>query len=134
MRVIILFFFIVVSVFAHKLNLFLDFENKNLYIYSYFASASPCKNCKIELLDANNKIVQELRTDEKGECYLKEFSKVKYVKVEALGGHGVKKEISYNDKTQKKQKIDKKENSYIESIFAFLVIIVIFLLLKRIKK
>lgn len=124
-----------ITLFAHKLNLFLDIENNNLYIYSYFATGSPCKNCKIELFDLNNKLIQKLQTDEKGEYYLKDFSKVKYVKVEALGGHGAKKELNFHNKEKKEQK---PENSYLQSLLqsliSFILIIGIFLFLKRIKK
>ncbi|RXK11833.1 hypothetical protein CP965_11670 [Halarcobacter mediterraneus] len=137
MRKIFLILFFSLSLFAHKLNLFLETENNQLYIYSYFASGSPCKSCKIELFDENNNLLQTLKTNKEGEYYLKEYSKVKYIKIEALGGHAVKKELNLKKaiENKEKKKSIKDENlySYLQSFIALCLIIVIFILLKRIK-
>jgi len=116
------------TLFAHKLNLFLDYGDDKLFIYSYFGSGFACKGCKIELFDANNQLLKTLKTDQNGEYYLKDYNKVKYVKVEALGGHMVKEKI---DSTSTKIK---GKHPILESMVAIVLIILIFIGLKRIKQ
>ncbi|WP_129006783.1 hypothetical protein [Arcobacter sp. CECT 8983] len=123
------------NLFAHKLNLFLDYEEDKLYIYSYFNSGAPCKNCKIELFDSKQILLKTLETDEKGEYFLKDYEKVSYVKVEALGGHLAKEKINDALKNDKEKKAEiKSESSILSSIIAIGLIILIFLGLKRVKK
>lgn len=135
MRVALFLCFLSLSLFGHKLNLFLDYEKEKLYIYSYFNSGSPCKNCKLELFDSKQVLLKTLKTDKKGEYFLEDFKKVTYVKVEAIGGHSAKGKIdnALAEAKDKKAKV-KSENSLLSSIIAIALIILIFAGLKRIKR
>lgn len=135
MKIVFFFFLIIANLYAHKLNLFLEIEEKKLYVYSYFASGSPCKNCKLEFYDLNNRLLKQVKTNSKGEYYLKDYEKVVDVRVEALGGHGVEKKLDLNKITKiKKTKPETQEKSYVNSFIAIFVLVLIFLLLRRIKK
>lgn len=142
MRIFLLLSLIVISLYAHKLNLFLEYENNNeqLYIYSYFASGTPCMNCEIKLMDENKKIIKKLQTNKEGEYYLKDFSGIKYVEVEALGGHAATLSIDeiIDEKMNKeeiKSEVKKEEKfSYFESIIALILVLAIFASLKKVKK
>ena len=135
MKVVFLLCFISLSLYAHKLNLFIEQDNSTLYIYSYFNSGSPCKDCKLELFDSNDDLLKTLKTDKKGEYFLEDFKKVTYVKVEAIGGHSAKGKIdnALAEAKDKKAKV-KSENSLLSSIIAIALIILIFAGLKRIKR
>lgn len=129
MRVFIVLLFCTLSLFAHKLNLFIEEKEKFIYLYSYYASGAPCKNCKIWFLDKNEKMIKSVKTDEKGEYILKDKINIKFVKVEALGGHAVLKEL------ENFKEIDKKEeNIYLTSLMAVFVLGLLFMGLKRIKR
>ncbi|NVJ52248.1 MAG: hypothetical protein HWD90_01045 [Campylobacteraceae bacterium] len=135
MRIVLFLCFLSLSLFAHKLNLFLDYEDDNLYIYTYFNSGTPCKDCKIELFDSKETLLKTLKTDDKGEYFLKDYEKVSYVKVEALGGHSAKGKVDNAFKNAKDKKAEiKSESSVLQSIIALALIILIFIGLKRIKK
>jgi nickel transport protein len=126
----------VVSLYAHKLNLFLEYEKNKLYIYSYFASGNACINCKIRLMDKDKNVIKELKTNRDGEYYLDNFSGISYVEVEALGGHAATEaltEIS-DEKMTKDEVKNEGEFSYLESIIALCLVILIFIGLKKIKK
>lgn len=131
MRYLILIFFLCNILLAHKLNIFLFEENDKVVVNSYFASGSPCKNCKIEVFNKDGKLIIEDKTDEKGEFYIEKSSENLTVKVEALGGHGAKENIQLENIS--KEKIVKKDNNLISSIIALFLIGVIFLAIKRFK-
>ena len=59
------------TLWAHKINLFVYDEAGVLYIQSYFTKSSPCKQCPIKLLDANQKEIVSLTTDDEGKASLK---------------------------------------------------------------
>lgn len=135
MKIVFLFLFIVVNLYAHKLNLFLDVEEKKLYVYSYFASGSPCKDCKLEFYDLKNKLLKQVKTNSEGEYYLKDYENVVVVKVEALGGHAIERKFNLKQKDNVKEvKPKTSQESYISSFIAIVVLVLIFLLLRRIKK
>jgi len=135
MRILIPFFLLFSSSFAHKLNIFLSQENEKVQVSSYFASGSFCKNCKIEVITLDNKLLIESKTDEKGEFIFDKPENSVFVRVEAIGGHAVKTKYEIDIKDSKKT-IDKKSitDSLIESLIAILLIVGIFILLKRLKK
>lgn len=56
---------------AHKINLFVYDEAGVLYIQSYFTKSSPCKQCPIRLLDANQKEIVSLTTNDEGKVSVK---------------------------------------------------------------
>ena len=135
MRIALFLCFLSLSLFGHKLNLFLDYEKDKLYIYSYFNSGTPCKNCKLELFDSKQILLKTLKTNEKGEYFLDDYKNVTYVKVEAIGGHSTigKIDNALTEAKDKKAKL-KSENSFLSSIIAIALIILIFIGLKRIKR
>ena len=161
MRIVFLMMMFISTLFAHKLNLFLLQENNKVFVSSYFASGAFCKNCKIEVLDVNQKLLQKGKTDEKGEFIITKLSSTLTVKVDASSGHIIKKNIkienikmeeikeeenSNKEYTQLKEenirlkskiKLLEEKNSYgqiLKMLFALLVIAGIFFALKRVKK
>jgi len=57
MKKFLLISIIPIFLFAHKINLFLDYENGNLFINSYFANAKGCINCKFEIKDKDGNLI-----------------------------------------------------------------------------
>ena len=149
-----------IFLFAHKVNLFLDLKDDNLYINSYFANAKPCMNCKFKI-ESNEKVVFEDILDEKGEYnYKTSLSDLKVI-VDAGSGHNVSKKIKLQEqKNEEKivqtEKITKEiellleENRVLKNqinvleeqlnyfeifkiVFGLLLIVLIFVVLKRVK-
>ena len=149
-----------IFLFAHKVNLFLDLKDDNLYINSYFANAKPCMNCKFKI-ESNEKVVFEDILDEKGEYNYKISLNDLKVIVDAGSGHTVSKKIKLQEqkneeKTVQAEKIDKEIERLIEEnrvlknqinvleeqlnyfeifkiVFGLLLIVLIFIILKRVK-
>ena len=149
-----------IFLFAHKVNLFLDLKDNNLYINSYFANAKPCMNCKFKI-ESNEKVVFEDILDEKGEYNYKISLNDLKVIVDAGNGHNVSKKIKLQEqKNEEKivqaEKITKEiellleENRVLKNqinvledqlnyfeifkiVFGLLLIVVIFIILKRVK-
>ena len=150
-----------IFLFAHKVNLFLDLKDNNLYINSYFANAKPCVNCKFKI-ESNEKLVFEDILDEKGEYNYKTSLNDLKVIVDAGSGHTVSKKIKLQEqkneeKTAQKEKIDKEIERLIEEnrvlknqinvleeqlnyfeifkiVFGLFLIVLIFIILKRVKR
>lgn len=133
MKIVLFFMFLFSFSFAHKLNLFLYEEENKVWLSSYFASGSPCKNCKIEVFNLNKELIKEAKTDEKGEYTINNILPKMIIRVEALGGHAVQKEFEVKGIKVNKKEI-KKTDSIFESILAIIIIFLIFFFLKRIKK
>ncbi|QNM88586.1 hypothetical protein [Aliarcobacter cryaerophilus] len=149
-----------IFLFAHKVNLFLDLKDDNLYINSYFANAKPCMNCKFKI-ESNEKVVFEDILDEKGEYNYKTSLNDLKVIVDAGSGHNVSKKIKLQEqKNEEKivqtEKITKEiellleENRVLKNqidvleeqlnyfeifkiVFGLLLIVLIFVVLKRVK-
>ncbi len=151
--------FLPIFLFAHKVNLFLDLKDENLYINSYFANAKPCLNCKFEIKE-DDKIVFEAVLDENGEYNYKTNLKNLKVTIDAGSGHIVTKDINIEDsKVEDKKKIEtsneyntklleenrnlkhkiavlEEQLNYFELfkiVFGLLLIVLIFILIKRVK-
>ena len=150
-----------IFLFAHKVNLFLDLKDDNLYINSYFANAKPCMNCKFKI-ESNEKLVFEDILDEKGEYNYKTSLNDLKVIVDAGSGHTVSKKIKLQEqkneeKTVQAEKIDKEIERLIEEnrvlknqinvleeqlnyfeifkiVFGLFLIVLIFIVLKRVKR
>ena len=150
-----------IFLFAHKVNLFLDLKDDNLYINSYFANAKPCMNCKFKI-ESNEKVVFEDILDEKGEYNYKTSLNDLKVIVDAGSGHNVSKKIKLQEqkneeKTVQTEKIDKEierlidENRVLKDqinvleeqlnyfeifkiVFGLFLIVLIFIVLKRVKR
>ena len=149
-----------IFLFAHKVNLFLDLKDDNLYINSYFANAKPCMNCKFKI-ESNEKVVFEDILDEKGEYNYKISLNDLKVIVDAGSSHNVSKKIKLQEqKNEEKivqaEKITKEiellleENRVLKNqinvleeqlnyfeifkiVFGLLLIVLIFIILKRVK-
>lgn len=150
-----------IFLFAHKVNLFLDLKDNNLYINSYFANAKPCMNCKFKI-ESNEKLVFEDILDEKGEYNYKTSLNELKVIVDAGSGHNVSKKIKLQEqKNEEKiiqtEKITKEiellleENRVLKNqinvleeqlnyfeifkiVFGLVLIVLIFIVLKRVKR
>ena len=150
-----------IFLFAHKVNLFLDLKDNNLYINSYFANAKPCMNCKFKI-ESNEKLVFEDILDEKGEYNYKTSLNDLKVIVDAGSGHNVSKKIKLQEqKNEEKivqtEKITKEiellleENRVLKNqinvleeqlnyfeifkiVFGLFLIVLIFIVLKRVKR
>ncbi len=141
-----------ILLFAHKINLFLDLKDENLYINSYFANAKPCINCKFQI-ESNNKLLFEDILDKNGEYNYKTSLKELKVIVDAQAGHIVSKEIKNSNENEKQEL---KDNSLLEEnralkhnievleeqlnyfelfkiVFGLLLIVLIFIFIKRVK-
>ena len=68
LRISLLSLLLLSSVWAHKINLFAYDEAGHLYVQSYFTKSSPCKQCTLKLLDANQKELLSLKTDDEGKA------------------------------------------------------------------
>ncbi|MDX4062264.1 hypothetical protein ABE179_08740 [Aliarcobacter skirrowii] len=151
--------FLPIFLFAHKVNLFLDLKDDNLYINSYFGNAKPCKSCKFKI--ESDGLVFESRLDENGEYNYKSSNDFFKVTVDAGSSHFVSKDIKVSKKiaeVENKEKIeeDKKikelleENTFLKNrievletqlnyfeifkiAFGLILIAFIFLIIKRVK-
>lgn len=148
-----------IFLFAHKINLFLDYENGNLFISSYFANAKGCINCKFEIRDKDNNLILSDKLDENGEYNYKTDKSELTVIIDAGAGHSVsknvteqintvEKEIEDNSNEKMKELIEKNKQlenkikvleeqlDYFEIfkvLFGLAIIFLIFLVLKRVK-
>lgn len=64
LRIGLLSLLVFTSVWAHKINLFAYDEEGKLFVQSYFTKSSPCKQCTVKLLDANQKELLAFATDD----------------------------------------------------------------------
>ena len=156
MKIVFISLFLISSLFAHKLNLFISQEDNSVYASAYFASGGACQNCNLKVLDEKGNILEEAKTDSKGEYIITKLSSKIFVEVEAAEGHGAKdsleiKNIEKKESSSKRLEELKKENQKLKTkikmleekleqnelmkmIFALFVIAGIFFFLKRVKK
>lgn len=149
-----------IFLFAHKVNLFLDLKDENLYINSYFANAKPCINCKFKI-ESNQKVIFEDILDENGEYSYKTSINDLKVVIDAGSGHIVSRDIKIlnqksEDNNYETVKIDKKSKELLEEniilkhkievlqeqlnyfeifkiVFGLILIALIFVFIKRVK-
>jgi len=113
MKKILFISIIPIFLFAHKINLFLDYENGNLFINSYFANAKGCINCKFEVRDENNKLIFSDSLNENGEYNYKTNIENLTVTIDAGAGHIVSKSIK---EIVSDEKIEKNSNNELEKL------------------
>ena len=122
--------------FAHKINLFVTNEENGVNIYSYFANGNPCINCKLLIKNGEN-IVLEDKLDANGKYLYSSKYKDIQVTIDASGGHIAKQDIVVenikNESLQTHLK-EEKENEYIKILISLFLIVVIFYVLKIIKR
>ena len=155
-RLLLIFFFCLNFSYAHKLNVFLQQEDTKVFVSSYYASGSFCKNCKVEVLNKSKQIMRTGITNNKGEFVIDVLDTFLYGNIEAKGGHKVENSIKIeniqkdlevnkkleglmqeNKKLKREIEILKEKNSLsdlFKMIIALLVIVFIFYFLKRVKK
>lgn len=142
--------------FAHKLNIFLSQEQKNVFLSAYFASGAHCQNCEVTIKDNNNVVLQEGKTNAQGEFIITKTAPIIKASVDAGGGHMVESTLSLelitqpisknlefeelqreNERLKSEIALLKNKNDISEMmriLFALLVVAGIFALLKRIKR
>lgn len=157
MRIILSIFIFVSFAFCHKLNLFLNQEGNKVYVSSYFATGSFCKNCEVTIRNAEGEVLQKGKTDKNGEFIIDKLAPKIFVDVKTIEGHAAenvlnieetieKKEEKIEEITSLKKEIERlktqnklleekvKTNDLIKMIFSLFIIAGIFFILKRIKK
>ena len=65
--VFLLLFFLSAQSFAHKISAFVDVEDGNVSIVSYFSDGTPAKNAKVTVYDATGRVVLTGKTNREGE-------------------------------------------------------------------
>ena len=122
--------------FAHKINLFVTNEENGVNIYSYFANGNPCINCKLLIKNGEN-IVLEDKLDANGKYLYSSKYKNIQVTIDASGGHIAKQDIELenikNESLQTHLK-EEKENEYIKILISLFLIVLIFYVLKMLKR
>ena len=122
--------------FAHKINLFVTNEENGVNIYSYFANGNPCINCKLLIKNGEN-IVLEDKLDANGKYLYSSKYKDIQVTIDASGGHIAKQDIELenikNESLQTHLK-EEKENEYIKILISLFLIVLIFYVLKMLKR
>ena len=122
--------------FAHKINLFVTNEENGVNIYSYFASGAPCINCKLLIKNGEN-VVLEDKLDANGKYLYSSKYKNIQVTIDASGGHIAKQDIELenikNESLQTHLK-EEKENEYIKILISLFLIVLIFYVLKMLKR
>lgn len=106
----ILILFLPIFLSAHKVNLFLDLKDENLYINSYFANAKPCINCKFKIEVGKEPIFEDI-LDKNGEYNYKTSGNDLKVIIDAGSGHIVSKEIKTSSTISEKDQ----ENSRVKN-------------------
>ncbi|MFA9239763.1 MAG: hypothetical protein ACEQSQ_07775 [Candidatus Paceibacteria bacterium] len=122
--------------FAHKINLFVTNEENGVNIYSYFANGNPCINCKLIIKNGEN-IILEDKLDINGKYLYSSKYKNIQVTIDASGGHIAKQDIELenikNESLQTHLK-EEKENEYIKILISLFLIVLIFYVLKILKR
>jgi len=154
-RIICILFIFISTIYAHKLNVFTNFEDNKLYVNSYFPNGNACQKCKIRIIK-DDKLVLEDKTNTKGEFETKIDFDSFILSVDAGSGHAVLKDIQKVIKAKKRyeddqlQKLQEENKSlklqiklleerlsyfeFFKIVFALLIIFGIFAFLKRVKK
>lgn len=136
MKYIFLFCLIFNFSYAHKINLFVTNENEKLEIYSYFASGSACKNCKLIIKNEEKIVLEDVLNNEGKYSYKPTFKNLEII-VDATSGHiaSEKIEVSNIKNEDLKEHLKNEEKDKYQNIFIGLVLIfLMFFLLKRFKK
>ena len=136
MRYFLLLALFISFLFAHKINLFVTNEENGVNIYSYFANGNPCINCKLLIKNGEN-IVLEDKLDANGKYLYSSKYKNIQVTIDASGGHIAKQDIELenikNESLQTHLK-EEKENEYIKILISLFLIVLIFYVLKMLKR
>lgn len=105
LRISLLSLLLFTTVWAHKINLFAYDEEGTLFVQSYFTKSSPCKQCLVKLLDANQKELLAFKTDDEGKASTKLPSAEFDIIVEAGMGHQAQTHYVAQSHTKEEAKI-----------------------------
>ncbi|WP_458699352.1 hypothetical protein ACKGJI_05995 [Sulfurospirillum sp. 1307] len=130
MRILFLFILLLNSLCAHKLYVLGDDDGKTLHVKSYFTKSSFCQNCQVKILDKDEKVLFEGKTDTKGEADFPFVSKNVYIDV--VGSIGHKNRVYYESENDL---ISEDQNESLWRIFMALgIIALIFSALRFLKR
>lgn len=136
MKYIIYLFLVCACAQAHKVNLFINNENENIEIYSYFGNSKPCNNCTL-LIKNNDEIILQDRLNIDGKySYKSKFENIEII-IDAGSGHIAKEKlnIKLNHNENLNSHIQNENKSfYIKVLFSLVFILIFFYILKRFKK
>jgi nickel transport protein len=107
--IFLLLLFLPFQIYAHRVNLFVDQIGNNLEITAFFPDGSPCKECRVEVLDKKGRVLQITKTDEVGKAILS-MGNVTDIKVVLKAGEGHQAEKFIKFDTPKKEP-NKKQSS-----------------------
>lgn len=97
--------FLPIFLFAHKVNLFLDLENGNLFINSYYSNGKACVNCNFKIEDESGKLIFEDILNKEGEYnYKTDLEKLK-VTIDAGAGHQAQQFIEAQKQDEKQEEL-----------------------------
>lgn len=123
----------ITSLWAHKINLFAYDEEGKLYIQSYFTKSSPCKQCPIKLLDANQKELLTLSTDDEGKASVKLPAAEFDIVVEAGMGHQSQTHYVAQSHTKEEAKTLPSDTPWDKMLFGLAIMVFFFGVLYWIK-
>lgn len=124
----------ITSLWAHKINLFAYDEEGKLYIQSYFTKSSPCKQCPIKLLDANQKELLTLSTDDEGKASVKLPAAEFDIVVEAGMGHQSQTHYVAQSHTKEEAKTLPSDTPWDKMLFGLAIMVFFFGVLYWIKR
>lgn len=104
LRILLLSVVFLGTLWAHKINLFAYDEAGTLYVQSYFTKSSPCKQCTVRLMDAHQKELALLTTNEEGKASIKLPSSTFTIVIEGGMGHQTQTEYVVQMHTQETSK------------------------------
>lgn len=136
MKTLLLLCLLFFSLFAHRLNVFTDVSNGELYVESYFSGGTPCKQCSVTLRGENGKILLSTQLNAEGTLTQKlDVDENFSVEVDAGLGHVAKSEIiTINKQLQSPVKHKEPENSTLKIMLALGLIALIFTVIAVLKK
>jgi nickel transport protein len=136
LRYLLILIFIFTFSNAHKINLFISEQNGTLDIYSYFANGGACKNCQLIIKNGDSIVLDDTLNSEGKYQYNSPYKNIEVI-VDATGGHRASEivELENIKKEDLKTHIEQEKNKeYINIFIGLILILVIFFILKKIKK
>ncbi|MDR2033670.1 MAG: hypothetical protein LBP89_03455 [Helicobacteraceae bacterium] len=133
MRIFALIFALVVSAFAHRINLFVTDENSTIYIQSYFTKSAPCMECDIAILDLEGKELFKTKTDEKGKAEIKVSDQKIVVRVDGGMGHQAEQTYELTGEIAQEQE-EPLWRTILKFVFSLAMIVLFFGVIWLIKK
>jgi len=130
MRILFLSIIFIASLSAHRLYILVDDDGKNLNVKAYYTKSKFCKNCEVNTIGQDGKIISSAKTDKKGEAVLP--FKTKNMDIEVIASLGHKNRVSYE--SENNPVTEDKNIDYKKILLALGILFGIFFLLKVFKK